>query len=291
MHSQEKDPNTTPTKETAANSNRSWWKTWSRAQKHPTSCPLPNPPPTSGAKGDTGIGKVPKSVSTHRPPDDKTLEEELANLTSKITAIETLQQEMEVKIEEVANLKNEENTALAKVISNDLEDKIEQQVQISLTKTNANIKQLQASLTGAKSDIVSLDQKMDQKIKNLNIPSLISDLGETQDKVDDAQESLAGLETRMQTAEENITNQSTALVIGDDKHALTEAKSNIQNIEEHTVEERCKNCKSSPCLDGKPVTSENFTNGAHVTGTAASRKPLSGYTYIGANYTNRWFSW
>ena len=50
----------------------------------------------------------------------------------------------------------DKNTALAKVISNDLEDKIEKQIKISLTKTNANIKQLQASITGAKNDITKL---------------------------------------------------------------------------------------------------------------------------------------
>ena len=39
--------------------------------------------------------------------------------------------------------------------------------------TNANIKHLQASLIGAKSDIESLDKK----VKNLSIKSLITDLG------------------------------------------------------------------------------------------------------------------
>ena len=64
--SQEKDPNTTPTQKTRANSNRSWLPTWSRAKKHST----PNPPPTSEAKSDTGIGKVLKGVSTDKPPNN-----------------------------------------------------------------------------------------------------------------------------------------------------------------------------------------------------------------------------
>ena len=96
----------------------------------------------------------------------------------------------------------------------------------------------------------------------------------------------------MQTVEE----ESRALVIADDKQVLTGAKNNttqgleekvtsderywfLQNIEEHTVEEKCKNCQSFPCLDGKPVTSENFVNNAYFKGLG-TMGPMHGYTYI-----------
>ena len=87
---------------------------------------------------------MPKGVSTHRPPDDKTLEEELANLTSKITGIETLQQEMEVKIEEVANRKEDKNgtgcdnntdSVRLKKLETDMQD-LQEKVDIKTTVNN-----------------------------------------------------------------------------------------------------------------------------------------------------------
>ena len=86
----------------------------------------------------------------------------------------------------------------------------------------------------------------------------------------------------MQSMKEN----SRALVISNDKQVPTQAREKkvtsidwyLQNTEEYTVE-KCKNCQSFPCLDGKPVTSENFVNKAYFKGSG-TMGPIHGYTYI-----------
>ena len=67
--------------------------------------------------------------------------------------------------------------------------------------------------------------------------------------------------------------------------------SRLTTIENHN---KCKNCKSIPCLDGKPVTSENFVHKAYFKGSG-TKGPIHGHTYIGGfgkyqgeKYTGKW---
>ena len=48
------------------------------------------------------------------------------------------------------------------------------------------------------------------------------------------------------------------------------------------MKDRCYNCKSDPCLDGKPVTEENFVDGAYFRGEYGQNHDIFyGYTHIG----------
>ena len=70
--------------------------------------------------------------------------------------------------------------------------------------------------------------------------------------------------------------------------------SRLTTIENHN---KCKNCKSIPCLDGKPITSENFVHKAYCKGSTGTKgNNVHGRTYIGGfgkyqgeNYTGKWF--
>ena len=338
VDSHEKVSNTAPIKETKAQSNRTWWNLWYGAQQ------LPTPPPTSGAQEqkdleivpiqgecleevmlaqETKEDKVPKGDSTHRPPDDKTLEEELANMISKITAIETLQQEMKVKIEEVVYRKEDKNgtgcdnntdSGRLKKLETDMQD-LQEKVDIKTTVNTCvkgNFDNLMANMKAtdeyyeshfleADTRLSKLEDQFDTLKKNLNINSFITDLGETQTRVENAQQSLAGLESRLHTAEENIENLSTALVISDDKQAFTEAKNDIKSLmDENTApiidddddsiaKGKCNNCQSFPCLDKKHVTIGNFVNGAYFKGYLTSGH-VHGYTQVNGlnNYQVKW---
>ena len=52
-----------------------------------------------------------------------------------------------------------------------------------------------------------------------------------------------------------------------------------------TVKEKpvkCKNCRKNPCLNGEPVTVENFVDGAHFEANS-TKGIVHGYTHIGDN--------
>ena len=69
--------------------------------------------------------------------------------------------------------------------------------------------------------------------------------------------------------------------------------SRLTTIENHN---KCKNCKSIPCLHGKPITSENFVHKAYWKGSSTQNSSTHGHIYIGGfgkyqgeNYTGKWF--
>ena len=92
---------------------------------------------------------------------------------------------------------------------------------------------------------------------------------------------IAVIEQNLQTMDTQIGKQ----FLGNDTRLTT--------IENHN---RCKNCKSNPCLDGKPITSENFVHKAYYKGSAGTKKnSIYGHTYIGGfgeyqgeKYTGKW---
>ena len=335
IQNQEKHTESPPTKVS-----QRWWR-FSKPSKIP---------PTSGAQKQKDLEIVPiqgecleevmlaQEAKKDIPNDNHQLEEEidnkpdlgatitqeeLSNLTSKITAIETLQQEMKVKIEEVVYRKEDKNgtgcdnntdSGRLKKLETDMQD-LQEKVDIKTTVNTCvkgNFDNLMANLKAADeyneshfletdTRLSKLEDQFDTLKKNLNINSFITDLGETQTRVEDAQQSLAGLESRLHTAEENIENLSTALVISDDKQAFTEAKNDIKSLmDENTApiidddddsiaKGKCNNCQSFPCLDKKHVTIGNFVNGAYFKGYLTSGH-VHGYTQVNGlnNYQVKW---
>ena len=258
-----------------------WWP-WS-----------PKTPHTSGA-----MGEVPEGVPTALPPDPNhqpvetgkkpdneavITQEEFANLISKISAIETSQQEIKTFQQKFA-----EGSDGRKRWAKDTEDhleKLEKDFDIIEDWTTQEISALEIRL-GSK--ITSIEQslsKLEHQFKNFNLDSFITDLGETQTTVDDVQQSFKDLKLKLETIEESIADMPTALPIANDKQPPTEAN------DEYTVEEKCKNCKSIPCLDGESVTSENFVNDAYFKGLSMTSEPIHGYTKVNnlTHYQVKWF--
>ena len=71
------------------------------------------------------------------------------------------------------------------------------------------------------------------------------------------------------------------------ERSVSKPKKKIMTAEEITEDEPpCENCRKNPCLDGEPVTIENFVDGAHFTGKT-DRNTVYGFTHVGEDKKHR----
>ena len=220
---------------------------------------------------------------------DKKLDEELDtiedNTTKEISALEkrlgytitSLEQRVKTMEAGLQNMKPKleaapsDKEALDRVVT--MEENMNKEFSALRTQLESKTNSTEQSLS-----------KLEHQFKILNFDSFLTDLGQTQTKVDNVQKNFKDLKLKLETIEESIAAMPTALPIANDKQSPTEAN------DDYIVKEKCNNCKSFPCLDKKSVTLDNFVNGAYFKGLSSTEKTIHGYTQVN-NLTNYQVNW
>ena len=267
VDSHEKVSNTAPIKETKAQSNRTWWNLWSGAQQ------LPTPPPTSGAQEQKDLEIVPiqgecleevmlaLEAKKDIPNDNHQLEEEidnkpdlgatitqeeLSNLTSKIKAIETSQQnfaegteswakdfdehfhKMEKDLDTIEDNTTKEISALEKRLGHTITN-LEQRVKTM----EAGLQNMKPKLEAAPSDKEALDRVVTME-ENMNkeFSALRTQL---ESKTNSTEQSLSKLEHQFKIL--NFDNFLTGLgetqtKVDDLQQSFKDLKLKLETIEE-----------------------------------------------------------
>ena len=228
---QEKDTITATTKETKAKGKRSWWQKWPTAPNHP--------PPTSEAESGAGTGKVLEGnpddhhqlQDNDKNPDPGAAraQEQLANLTSKFTAIETSQQEIktvqqkfaEKSAQGVTHIELEARlTKLQDFIKVNNFDKLQERIKENEARTDKDLKSIEEETDRLLQD---LENRLGAKITNME--QMMKK--QTTDLETKLESRITNSSTQMQAFAEKIEDQfdslkmekDTALVAADNKLA------------------------------------------------------------------------
>ena len=284
---------------------------------------------TEGAPVDSqeeGAGSDPiqnQEKHTESPPT----QEELLNLTSKISAIETSQQnfvegtkswakdydehfyKMSKDLDTIEDNTTKEISALEKRLGHTITN-LEQRVKTM----EAGLQNMKPKLEAAPSDKEALDRVVTME-ENMNkeFSALRTQL---ESKTNSTEQSLSKLEHQFKIL--NFDNFLTGLgetqtKVDDVQKNFKDLRLKLETIEEsiaamptalpiandiqspteanndYIAKDKCNNCQSSPCLDKETVTLDNLVNGAYFKGYLASGH-VHGYTQVNGlnNYQVKW---
>ena len=201
------------------------------------------------------------------------LQEDKVNISSKVAALEKVVTHHTTTLDHdmVPKVSNLEKDVAKKIQNNDtqLAHKVEENTREAYAIRQTLIQHMDI-VGNLETDVRNLEKEVAKK-NNDNSAT------DTQSII----KKIAVIEQNLQTMDTQIGKQ----FLGNDTRLTT--------IENHN---RCKNCKSNPCLDGKPITSENFVHKAYYNGSAGTKgNSIYGHTYIGGfgeyqgeKYTGKW---
>lgn len=215
------------------------------------------------------INAVPKEEMEHK----------FAGIAKEVGRVATLEKAVSKLEEDRANIKPdsyyldliEKQTAKKSVAQNN-------EIASISSKVTAMGKVVTQHTTTLEHDLVVKVNKLEKEVKkinNQNNDTPATDTNSIKKKITEIEQNLQAMDTQLGKQ-----------FLGVDSRLTT--------IENHN---KCKNCKSFPCLDEKPITSENFVHKAYCKGSTGTKgNNVHGRTYIGGfgkyqgeNYTGKWF--
>ena len=228
----------------------------------------------------TKVNKLEKEIAKKiNTVTKEEMEHKFAGIAKEVGRVATLEKAVSKLEEDRANIKPdshyldliEKQTAKKSVAQNN-------EIASISSKVTALGKVVTQHTTTLEHDLVVKVNKLQKEVaKKINSECNDNSATDTQSII----KKIAVIEQNLQTMDTQIGKQ----FLGNDTRLTT--------IENHN---RCKNCKSNPCLDGKPITSENFVHKAYYKGSAGTkRNSIYGHTYIGGfgeyqgeKYTGKW---
>ena len=150
---QEKDPNTTPTQKTKANSNRSWLPTWSRAKKHSTSQPSQDPVMVAAA----GEKAPPENIINKLQGAE---EESETQSGARVDNLEKMVKQLSASLE-VTN-----QTALGADMNKHTKDFLKTEIDAQMAKATGRITETKQGMENNKQQIENIAQELTAKTSN-----------------------------------------------------------------------------------------------------------------------------
>ena len=228
----------------------------------------------------TKVSKLEKEIAKKiNTVTKEEMEHKFAGIAKEVGRVATLEKAVSKLEEDRANIKPdsyyldliEKQTAKKSVAQNN-------EIASISSKVTALGKVVTQHTTTLEHDLMVKVTKLQKEVaKKINSEGNDNSATDTQSII----KKIAVIEQNLQAMDTQIGKQ----FLGNDTRLTT--------IENHN---RCKNCKSNPCLDGKPITSENFVHKAYYKGSAGTKKnSIYGHTYIGGfgeyqgeKYTGKW---
>ena len=229
----------------------------------------------------TKVSKLEKEIAKKiNTVTKEEMEHKFAGIAKEVGRVATLEKAVSKLEEDRANIKPdsyyldliEKQTAKKSVAQNN-------EIASISSKVTALGKVVTQHTTTLEHDLMVKVTKLQKEVaKKINSEGNDNSATDTQSII----KKIAVIEQKLQTMDTQIGKQ----FLGNDTRLTT--------IENHN---KCKNCKSFPCLDEKPITSENFVHKAYCKGSTGTKgNNVHGRTYIGGfgkyqgeNYTGKWF--
>ena len=209
------------------------------------------------------------------------IDAQMAKATGRITETK---QGMENNKQQIENIAQELTAKTSNFVTNQRVTKLETEINDNLVKKISN-----------------LEKEIAKKINTVTkeeMENKFAGIAKEVDRVPTLEKSVSKLEEEVANDTKSIIKKITKIeetLQGMDKlgKQLLGIDTRLTTIENHN---KCKNCKSNPCLHGKPITSKNFVHKAYCKGSAGTKgNSIHGHIYIGGfgkyqgeKYTGKW---